>query len=146
MRKYLRSYVFIVLLGLLHACDTGTGMKPWTPSIAEMISIANMSHDKTLIMMKGKGFQEQSSESQYGQPITTMGFKSSSIDVLLTKSQWKDKDNIFQMVHLDIKSVPACDQLLEELKRSGFVLKEQHQNQERNYWLFAKGRIFSQHL
>lgn len=95
MRKYFRSYLFIALMGLLHACGTGTTSKPWTPSIAEMICIASLSHDKTLIMMEGNGFQKQSSESPYGQRITTMGFKDSSMDVLLTKSQWKDKNSIF---------------------------------------------------
>jgi len=45
----------------------------------------------------------------------------------------------FQIVHLDIRAVSACDQLLKELKHSEFILKEQHQNQEHNYWLFAKG-------
>jgi hypothetical protein len=123
---------------LFNACGNGTGKKTWSPSIADMIKIAGMSHDRTLVAMKGKGFQSQSSQSYYGQRITRMGFKDSLMDVSLTKGQWKDKDSVSQMVHFDIKAVSACDQLLEELKRSGFIVREQHENQERRYWLFAK--------
>ena len=138
MIKHLRSYWFIFLLILFNACGNGAGKKTWSPSISGMIKIADMSHDRTLVVMKGEGFQSQSSESYYGQRITRMGFKDSLIDVLLTKGQWKDNDSVFQMVHFDIKPVSACDQLLEELKRSGFIVREQHGNQDRRYWLFAK--------
>ncbi|WP_166642004.1 hypothetical protein [Pedobacter duraquae] len=97
-----------------------------------------MSHDKTLEVMKGKGFEEHSSETTYGQRITMMRLKNSILDVSLTKSQWKDKDSVFQMVHLEIIPVTACHQLLEELKSSGFKIKEQHENSDSSYWLFAK--------
>lgn len=138
MSKHLRRYLFISLLILLDGCGQVTGSKLWSPSIEEMISIANMSHERTLRIMKGKGFEEGSSETHYGQRITMMGLKDSTMDVSLIKSQWKDKDSIFQMVHLDIKPVSLCDQLLKELKSSGFRIKEQHVNDERSYWLLAK--------
>lgn len=103
-----------------------------------MISIADMSYDSTLVVMKEEGFQLWSSESYYGQRMTRMGFKGSAMDVSLTKGQRKDRDSVFQMVHLDIKPVSYCDGLLEELKRFGFKIKEQRENPYRSYWLFAK--------
>ncbi len=59
--------------------------------------------------------------------------------MFLTKGQWKDKNHVFQMVHFDIKPATSCDQLLAELKGSGFLVKDQQENKERSYWLFAKG-------
>jgi hypothetical protein len=138
MIKHWRSYGFIFLLILFNACGNGTGKKTWSPGIADMIKIADMSHDSTLLMMKEEGFQLQSSESYGGQRITRMDFKDSLMEVSFTKGQWKDKDSVSQMVHFDIKPVSACDQLLEELKRTGFMLREQQENQDRKYWLFAK--------
>lgn len=136
--KLLIPYLFISFLIILHSCSEVTGTKLWSPSVDEMISIADMSHDRTLKIMKNKGFEAHSSETYYGQRITKMSLKHSIMDVSLTKSQWKDKDSVYQMVHLDIKPVSYCDQLVEELKSYGFKIKEQHDNSDSSYWLFAK--------
>ena len=139
MKRLLRSYLFIFLLALLGACDYVSGNSTWSPNIADMIKIANMSHERTLEVMEAESFEKQSSQSYYRQRITTMNYKNSSLEVSLTKGQWKDKNHVFQMVHFDIKPSFCCDQLLAELKGSGFMVKEQHENQERRYWLFVKG-------
>lgn len=128
MIRHRRSYWLIFLLILFNACGNGTGKKGWSPGISEMIKIAEMGHDSTLLMMKREGFQLQSSESYGGQRITRMDFKDLLMEVSFTKGQWKDKGRVFQMVHFDIKPVSACDQLLEELKRTGFILREQQEN------------------
>jgi len=67
-----------------------------------------------------------------------MGLKDSTMDASLIKTQWKDKGSVYQMVHLDIEPVSAYIQLLEQLKGSGFKIREHYDNLENTYRLFAK--------
>lgn len=132
------SLIKLIIVFAILACSCNNNRKESTYSVAGMIELVNMDHDRTIAFLLSNGYTLNSSDVNQNQRITIMTLNTKSTNAEMLRSQWTDSGKIYSMVHFDLKPLTLDTGIYSELLKLNFKLKESSQHGTQSYRLYIK--------
>ena len=134
----IRKIIGILFILSIASCQGGASRVHRALGISDIIRISKMTHDETIGFLTGERYSLVSSATVFKQRITQMRLKNKTLIIDMTKSQWTDDGQVYEMVHLDINPLTLAETFYAELLKLGFKLKERNTDDRKDFRLYVK--------